>query len=440
MKKHVAAVVLAAGQGKRFWPFKTDKNLFPFFGKPLISHMIQAPLPVQVTELVIVSNTQNQKAFSDMRFPIPHTIVVQKEGAGMSDALLSAKKLIAGKRVLVVIGDDIADPMVFSRVIEKAEKQKLFGVLPAWHAASYFPGGYIRFRGERPIEIVEKPEEGREPSSYVGFGGQYIEDADMLLAELARVKSTEDDVYERALTALMSLQQFGVVKFDEPFVSLKYPWHVLDVMTYLLHHRLVPTPGRKAVLKHNVTIEGTVHIGNNVKIFENTKITGPCYIGDNTIIGSNNIIRESMIGDNCVTGFSTDITRSYIGNDSWFHNNYIGDSVIEGNVSMGSGAVCANLRLDEGEVHSRVHGKRMGTRRTKLGAMIAKDVRIGVHASIMPGVKVGSNSRIGAGVVLDCDLPESSFCSAKAGYAVTKNKQPVESATKRNTYKSRILL
>ena len=39
-----------------------------------------------------------------------------------------------------------------------------------------------------------------------------------------------------------------------------------------------------------------------------------------------------------MTGFNTDITRSYIGDNCWFHSNYIGDSVLEGNVSMGSGA------------------------------------------------------------------------------------------------------
>ena len=85
---------------------------------------------------------------------------------------------------------------------------------------------------------------------------------------------------------------------------------------------------------------------------------------------------------------------------------------MEGNSSMGSGAVLANLRLDDGEI---IPGK------NKLGAMIGKGVRIGVNASIMPGVKIGRDSFIGSGVVLDTDLEDGSFCFAKSGYSIKKN-------------------
>ncbi len=160
-------------------------------------------------------------------------------------------------------------------------------------------------------------------------------------------------------------------------------------------------------------------------IFENTKIVGPCYIGPDTIIGNNNIIRQSHIAGGCVTGFNTDITRSYIGDACWFHSNYIGDSVLEGNVSMGSGSVLANLRLDEGTIWSEVGGTRINTMRTKLGTIIGRDVRIGVNTSVMPGVKIGSQSFIGAGTIIDKDISDASFCMAKSTYTLTKNHHDV---------------
>jgi len=438
MKKDIVAVILAAGKGKRFWPFVTDKNLFPFLGKPLALYMADMKFHQSVSEVVFIANDTNKKTLQEMHMPVPHSVVVQKSGGGMADALMAAQSKIKGKRLLVIIGDDVTDQSVMFQTVKKAESGNYACVLPVWHVQTYYPGGYIRFRGERPIEIIEKPAKGKEPSAYVDFGGQYIRDADAFITVLSHMSSARDDVYERALSQLMATQECRTIPISEPFVSLKYPWHVLDVNRYFLSHRLAQDPGKKVLLKHNVTIEGTVHFGNNVRVFENTKIIGPCFIGDNTIIGSNNILRESSIGKNCVTGFNTDITRSYIGDDCWFHSNYIGDSVIEGNVSMGAGTVCANLRLDEGEVTTDVHGIRIGTDRTKLGVMIAKNVRIGVNVSLMPGIKVGQNSYIGAGVTLNTDLPDDSYCTAVNGYSVKKNNSTVSLAEHREQYKKRI--
>jgi len=73
----------------------------------------------------------------------------------------------------------------------------------------------------------------------------------------------------------------------------------------------------------------------------------------------------------------------------------------------------------------------------KLGAMIAANVRIGVNTSIMPGVKIGNNSMIGAGVTLDCDLSDNSFCVAKPGYEISNNTKMVSPGT-RSSFKSRI--
>lgn len=150
------------------------------------------------------------------------------------------------------------------------------------------------------------------------------------------------------------------------------------------------------------------------------------------------MVRQSYIGKDCVVGFSTDIARSYIGDHCWFHSNYVGDSVLEGNVSMGSGSVLANLRLDEGEIWSVVRGEKINTHRTKLGAMIGKNVRIGVNVSIMPGVKVGEDSMIGAGVILDKDVPEQSFCVVKNGYEIKKNTKTVHAASNRQDFLSKI--
>lgn len=437
MKRDVIAVVLAAGSGKRFWPFTTDKNIFPFLGRTYIDYTIGDTLPKEISRVVVIANERNKDILEKKKFGVPQSMVVQKEGDGMSEALRAASSLLTGKQVLIIIADDISHKNVFRDVLTKAQKG-FFGVLPVWHATSHFPGGYIKYLGEKPKGIIEKPAEGKEPSDFVYFGGQYIESADELYRAIDAAKTASDDVYEQALSILMESNDFATVVQEEQFMTMKYPWHVLGVTDYLLRNRFVPGRGKHVEIKNNVVIEGPVYLGNYVRIMENTKIVGPVYIGDNTIVGNNNIIRDSYIGSDCVTGFNTDITRSYVGDHCWFHSNYIGDSVLEGNVSMGSGSVLANLRLDEGEICSIISEKKVRTGRSKLGAMIASNVRIGVNVSVMPGIKIGSNSMIGAGALLTRDVSEGTFVSSVSQLSVSKNTKIVKSAIDRNAFKSKL--
>jgi len=405
--KDMTLIVLAGGEGKRFLPFTTHKAVFPFFGLPMFAHTI-ADVPREISRMIIVTSPANNAAIRAFAFPIPTSTVIQQEPKGMADALRACRSSLNGP-ILIINADDVIDPDLLSRVV----KTDAFGVIPGWKTPKHGPFGYLSLAGDRVTGIVEKPEEGKEPSPYANIVCHYIADGSVLMSELSKTKSTADDVYEKALSHLMAREKFIFIPYEGRVSVLKYPWHVLDVMQTLFTG-MEKYKGKNVILKNNVVIEGPVYIEDGVKIFENSKIVGPCYIGKNTIIGNNNIIRAAHIGADCVTGFNTDITRSYIGDHCWFHSNYIGDSVLEGNVSMGSGAVLANLRLDDGEI---IPG------RNKLGAMIGKGVRIGVNASVMPGVTIGKNSFIGSGVILDKNLPEDSFCMSNPGYVVTKNKK-----------------
>ena len=432
MSKRLTAVVLAGGTGTRFWPFATSKTLFPFFGKTLFDFSVLSSLPSEVDNVVIISNNENKAATSALKLPKPTVTVLQSQPLGMADAILSASSELVDCRLLVIIADDVSHPSLLGDVLAVAKSKKgAFAVLPGWKTPRYFPGGYLRVDGNRVMGIVEKPEPQSTPSPYVSISGHYIADSNLLLRELKRAKPQTDDAYEQSLTMLAIAQKVYFTPYDGEFSSLKYPWNVLDTLSVLFGTHLTARKGKNVEIRSHVVMEGPIALGDNVKIFENTKIVGPCFIGDNTIIGGNNIIRQSHIGANCVTGFNTDITRSYVGDNCWFHSNYIGDSVLEGNNTMGSGAVLANLRLDDGEISSMVKNVKTKTGRNKLGAMMAAGVRIGVNASIMPGIKIGAGTFVGSGVALDSDIPEKSFAAAaKNSFTVTPNAPLGESASR----------
>src|SRR3989338_5044213 len=132
--------------------------------------------------------------------------------------------------------------------------------------------------------------------------------------------------------------------FSETFTPGEIVCSILDNKCSVIS-KIEHTISPGANVSEKAIIEGKVVIEEGARVFEGVVIKGPCYIGKNVILGNSSMVRESDLEEGVVTGFNSDITRSYIGANSWFHTNYIGDSVIEGDFGMGSGAVLANLRL-----------------------------------------------------------------------------------------------
>ena len=420
-QKNLVAVLLAGGEGKRIWPITTGKSVIRLFGKTIIEHILESLRMAGITHAIIVTNPQDALVVHSLEIPgMTLEIVLQKHPAGMADAALAAKDATGSSPCLIMSAVDLVDDVLYEGLLKEMDDHDALVV--GKRVSAYFPGGYLTIKNDRLVHIVEKPPVGQEPSDLVNLVFHYFPDPTEFFKIIVSTRSTNDDVYEKALSSYAANHMVRVIAYNGPWQTIKYPWHVLNAMHMLLSRREA-YKGKDVVIKKDVIIEGSVYIEDGVKIFENTKIVGPCYIGKNTIIGNNNIIRQSHIGSDCVTGFNTDITRSYIGDQCWFHSNYVGDSVLEGNISMGSGAVLANLRLDDGEIFSVIQGKKIPTGRNKLGAMIGKGVRIGVNASIMPGIKIGAHSFIGAGLVLDRDLAEDSFCFVKSAYTITKNRK-----------------
>lgn len=398
------ALILAAGEGKRMWPVTADKCLIPFLGKPLLYHNLKQ-LKTHLeggSEFVIVANPQSKEVVSKIAqdLGLNFQTAVQNEPKGMADAILSAKSMIEGE-VLIVNAEDILDPSVYQGVLGIQADVVVVGL----KTEKYFPGGYLKIGGDRLQGIVEKPGEENEPSDLVKLVVDYFKDGKKLVEYLQKAITKKDDAYEVALDQMIKDGlDVKFSKYDGVWIPLKYPWHILDITADFLS-KVEQKISPKAKVSEKATIEGNVVIEDGAKVFEGASLKGPCYIGKNCIVGNNSMVRESNLEEGVVTGFNSDITRSYIGPDSWFHTNYVGDSIIEGDFGMGSGAVIANLRLDSRNIS--VGEDRIDTGRSKLGLITGKAVRVGVNASTMPGVRVGSNSLIGPGVVLRKDLEEN---------------------------------
>ena len=420
-------VLLCGGIGKRMVPLVKDKALLKFAGVSLILQQINVAMAAGFNHFVIIANSDN---LADLKLAVAELenikidFGIQENPSGMADALLTASGLLAGEQFILVGVDDIVETSAYIQLTSEYEKTgDHFGYIIAHKVQNYFPGGYLVIDEDREIRhIVEKPPRGKEPSNLINIVIHLHNHPQELRDYLTRVDSRADDAYENALNqAIKDGHKIKAVLYDGGWQAIKYPWHILDAMDYFskaLKQRISPS----AQISDRAIIDGDVVIEDNVRVLEGAVIRGPTYIGRNSIVGNNVLVRKSNIGDNCVIGYSTEIKHSYIGDGCWFHSNYIGDSVIEDGCSFGAGAVAANLRLDETNIKLKVGDEEVDTGRDKLGALVGKGTRIGINASLMPGVRVGAHSFVGAQVCLTGDLETGSMAQALSQYRILPNK------------------
>ncbi|KKU79379.1 MAG: N-acetylglucosamine-1-phosphate uridyltransferase [Candidatus Peregrinibacteria bacterium GW2011_GWA2_47_7] len=424
-------LLLAAGRSKRVKPIE-DKNFLKFAGRTLIEHQLDTLKRVGLTDIMIVGGAHNLAELKAIAKPFKAVVLEQKNlDEGMAGAVLTAKGKIKNEPTLIFSSNDVLAQSAFEKIM-KASKSKADAYLLAYKVAKYFPGGYLKMKGNKVIDIIEKPGAGKEPSKWVNIVVHCFKEPEELFKALEKSTTKKDDRYELALQTLMKTLHFEAVPYDGFWQPVKHPWHILDLMQFFFNAHSASLRAWGSHIHPTAQIAKTAVIGKDVvieagvKIFEHATVQGPAYIGKNCIIGNNALVRESMLGERCVVGYNTEVARSFVGDDCWFHTNYVGDTVMGNDVSFGAGAICANLRLDEKEITSGNEN----SGRTKLGPILGDHIRVGVNTSLMPGVRIGSNTMITSGLTVAENIEPGSFVIGKTELIVKKNKTVPEASAR----------
>lgn len=404
-----------------------DKNFLKFFGKPLIAHQIEALKKAGFREVLVIGGKHNLKGLKKLGCLVRE----QKDlDLGMAGAVMTAATWIKNDPFLVVSSNDVVDESVYELIRRHMKKNE--GLMVASKVKKYFPGGYLKITPSGMIQkIVEKPGAGKEPSKLVNIVMHYHPQPKALFETLKKIESDQDDRYERAMQDLFDAKVvYRALAYSGFWQPVKYPWHVIDLMNYFLRNLAKNFPhgrvgGKKAEVAKTAVIHGDVYLDEGVRVFDNAVIQGPAYIGKNTVIATNALLRQSHVGANCVIGFGSEVARSFVGDGVWMHTNYIGDSVIGNDVSFGAGTVTGNLRLDEKNIVGEIRGEKIDSGRNKFGLTTGDHIRVGVNTSFMPGVKIGSNSFVGAGITVARDVAEASYVTGSWELKIRPNREKI---------------
>lgn len=420
-------LVLAAGRSKRMKPVE-DKNFLKFLGKPLIQWQLESLKRNGLDDVIVVGGAHNlERLERASREVFPDVTVVEQKDLdmGMCGAVLAARDVCVGP-VLIFSSNDVVDDEALKLIVEASEGNEE-GYILGKKVEEYFPGGYLKIENDLITGIVEKPEPGEEPSDMVNLVVHYHRDYARLMQHLEDASSGKDDVYEVALSDMIrDGVKMKAVEYSGFWQPIKYPWHVKPVFDYYFS-KSEKGISDSASIADSATVKGDVIIEDDVKIFEGAVVNGPVYLGKGSIVANNALVRDSHLGRGCVIGYSTEVARSFLSNDVWTHSNYVGDSVIGNNVSFGAGTVTGNLRLDEKNICVDCDGNKVDSGQNKFGLVTGDNIRVGVNTSFMPGIKVGSGSFIGAGIVVAKNIFEKSFVRGEWDLKISENKASVDS-------------
>ena len=403
------AVVLAAGRGERLWPLTEDtpKPLLPIANKSILERTLNALVSAGVRELVLVVGFRAEKIRE--RLGKGEAIggelkyVKQKTAKGTADALGTCSKELRGEdRFLVLYGDDFYDSSVPRAFLTKAKRNKGITIGTA-NVQDVSRFGKIQSKRGLVTEIQEK--ESRAEPGQVN-AGIYLMDESIFPA----IRKTKRSVRgELELTdGVGILIKEGKQVHAQPLRSRKwlgisYPWDMLEANQWILESQKSVSRG---------TIEKGVHVSGSVVLEEGSVVKagsyleGPVRMGKMCTVGPNSYLRPySTFGDGVKVGAGCEIKNSIVMKNSRIpHLSYVGDSILGEGCHLGAGTITANLRFDEAEVNTKVHGAWVNSGRKKLGAILGDRVQTGINVSIFPGVKIGKDAWIGPGAIVDRDV------------------------------------
>jgi len=404
------AVIIAAGESSRFWPSNNKhKSQVRISGRPLVYWTVKSIAEKGIKDVVLVigphSFLKEDLAPFARELETRLSFVVQEKPLGTGNAVFLAKEHIR-EPFFVFWPYKIIAGKIVQDILNLAEKTKAQAVLTGAPTDTPWDFGILKMENNKVTEIVENPEEGKEPSRVKVLGAYFLQPD--FFEYYQKIKNHHPEDFVDALNLYIKDKETSLLLLDKDVPVLKYPWELLEILRMKskdFANFVSPT----AKIGQNVVISGNVSIGDNAVIGAGTVIQGPCFIGDNCKIGASSVLRGPVnLEKDVVVGALAEIKNCVIQEGTHLHSGYFGDSVIGKNCRFGAGFVTANRRIDRQNISSFVKGKKMDTGLTYLGAIIGDNVRFGIHSGTMPGVLVGSDCTIGPGTLVFENLENNS--------------------------------
>lgn len=238
------------------------------------------------------------------------------------------------------------------------------------------------------------------------------------------LEGTLAESMNQALTDGCSLRAVPAQSYH---VDVDKPWHVWEANHRVVTDRVGGLAADEihpsAVISDDATIEGNVHLGPDCVIGPRTVVTGNLWmeagaelsngaiVGDTCLIGRDTVVTDysklgggSVVGSECRLGYNAEFVGVMFDGVHAVHYSEL-CGVIGERTDIGAATVSGALRFDDDRTTHSTQGFREKPGFGANGSYIGDYSRTGVNVTLLPGVKVGSYSCVGPGVIVDEDVP-----------------------------------
>ncbi|MCP5159949.1 MAG: bifunctional UDP-N-acetylglucosamine diphosphorylase/glucosamine-1-phosphate N-acetyltransferase GlmU [Gammaproteobacteria bacterium] len=440
--QQLSVIILAAGQGKRMVS-DLPKVLHLLGGRPLLTHVLSAASGLEAAICVVVYGHGGETVKSTFVGESSILWVEQAEQLGTGHAVAQALPLLDDAGVTLVLYGDV--PLIQSetlRPLVDTARQNQLALLTVQLADPSGYGRIVRSDQGRVQRIVEEkdatPSERCLSEGNTGILAVSTAKLRSWVAELTNENAQGEyyltDVIALAVRDGVSVQPFTVVEplevqgvndrrqlaELERYYQQQQAENLMRSGATLLDPNRVDVrgilrTGKDVVIDVNVVFEGTVRLGDRVKIGpfcvlkdavigDDVEILSHCRIegaeiGPGAHIGPFARLRpETRLAAGVHIGNFVETKKTDIGYGSKVnHLTYLGDAEIGSGVNVGAGTITCNY--DGANKHKTI---------------IEDDAFIGSNSSLVAPVRIGQGATIGAGSSVSRDVPDGSLCLIRA--------------------------
>jgi len=439
MELHV--VILAAGKGSRM-KSKLPKVLHPVAGKPMLQHVIDAAKQLSPQKIHVVighGSEQVVDAINDQNIDW----VMQTEQLGTGHAVDQALPEIPGNAKILVLYGDV--PLIETATLEQMLALVTDSSMSLLTVLLPDPTGYgriVRNIADEVTAIVEHKDASDEQLAINEVNtGILATTSDAMKTWLPKLSSdnAQGEYYLTDIIAMAVSDDIDVETVEPAFleevqgVNNRLQLCELECFVQSRTAEHLMLDGVTLYDPHRIDVRGTLVTGQDIVIDVNCVFEGHNEIADNVVIGSNCVIKNSVIGpgttieansviDNAIIGAQAQIgpfarvrpgtslgDNTKVGNfvetkkatvaagSKINHLSYIGDATIGADVNIGAGTITCNY---DGVNKSQ----------TELG----DGVFIGSNSSLVAPVKIEEGATVGAGSIITTQVKKDQLAVARA--------------------------
>ncbi len=295
-------VILHGGSGTRLRPLTyTDvKQLLPLAGKPVSEYALLNLKEIGVTEINIVLGEIGGKEVREYygdgsRWGVKITYTFQGKPLGIAHAIGMTRDFVGSNSFVVVLGDNYFQNGL-KELADKFNNDAYDSLLALTRVMNPSQFGIAEVKNGLIVSLIEKP---KEPKSDLAIAGAYF-----LTPKIFSIIDTLKPSWRNELEITEAFQLMLDKGMNLGYSIISGWWKDTGTVDEFLDcNRMVLDKISSNEETHDSRYErmvsGRVYVGENVKINGQSRILGPCYIGDGTTITDTYVGPFTSIGSGC---------------------------------------------------------------------------------------------------------------------------------------------